>query len=349
MEYCYHLMAPSMKIRLFQCLSTFLVALLPTPFAFGHEACFSADGNTVYLVGLHDNGKVRRIEVDSGESTLLQFEGLQSDDPINAIARGEGDKLLLANSTGIWESGPNGGATRRLVTLENFLVRDLVRAPAQVKAKEGMIIVSGMPVGEEAGFKDQSFYGVLPGKSVLQEVFCRRVTTVGGPAFAADGRLFYAGNHDLWEGSIYTEDDEDFRAGTLNGCRLAPLGMFNTDMANSGSMGVNQIIPAGGFLYVKLAGRHMTALLRLPLPPSPYLNDEEVHPELAESLSIMKDNLAVTEILTEGDITALAASPDGSRVFYRTDSSGGEEGQPWMLIIDGGAPKIIGGEPQLEQ
>jgi hypothetical protein len=338
-----------MKFTLARCLGTLLVALLPTSFAIGHEACFSADGNSVYLLGHYESGEVLRIDINNGEGAILSFEGLGSDDPVTALARGEGDTLLLANSTGIWESGPDGGATRLLVKLENFFVWDLVMAPAEAKAPEKMIIVSGMLVGDNSGLSGQTLYAALPGKSVLQEVFCRRVASVGAPVFAADGRLFYAGDHDLWEGSVYTEEGEDFRAGTLNGCRLAPLGMFNTDMANSGSMGVNQVAPAGAFLYVRLAGRHMGALLRLPLPASPYLTDEESHPELPQSLTLMMKNLASTEIVTEGEISALSASPDGSRVFYRIDAMGDEGGQDWMVITDGGESQRLGGEKQPSQ
>ncbi|MBP6600560.1 MAG: hypothetical protein KA250_02070 [Verrucomicrobiales bacterium] len=338
-----------MKLLLARFFGTFLLTLLPATLAVGHEACFSADGNSVYLLGYHSIGEVRRLEINSGESTLLQFEGLKSDDPINAIARGDDNTLLLANSTGIWESGPDGGATRLLVKLTNIAVRDLVMAPAQAKAQTGMILVSGMPTGDDAGPGSLTLYAALSGKSTLQEVFCRRVTWVEAPIFATDGRLFYAGDHDLWEGSIYTEEGEDFRAGTLNGCRIAPLGIFNTDMANSGSMGVKQIAPAGEFLYVRLSGRHMGGLLRLPLPPSPYGNDDEGHPELPRSLSLMMNNLASTEIVIEGEISALAASPDGSRVFYRINASGEEVGQDWMLITDGGAPRRIGLEKWSEQ
>lgn len=338
-----------MKLLLARCFGTFLLALLPTALAVGHEACFSADGNSVYLLGHHNIGEVRCLEIKSGESTLLQFEGLKSDDPISAVARGDGNTLLLANSTGIWESGPDGGATRLLVKLKDFAVWDLVMAPAHAKAQAGMILVSGMPTGDDAGPSGQTLYAALSGKSTLQEIFCRRVAWVEAPVFDADGRLFYAGDHDLWEGSIYTEEGEDFRAGTLNGCRIAPLGMFNTDMGNSGSMGVKQIAPAGKFLYVKLAGRHMGGLLRLPLLPSPYGNDDEVHPELPQALSLMMKNLASTEIVIEGEISALAASPDGSRVFYRINASGEEVGQDWMLITDGGAPRRIGVEQRSEQ
>lgn len=40
----------------------------------------------------------------------------------------------------------------------------------------------------------------------------------------------------------------------LIGARIAPLGFFNTDTANGGSMYVDQIMVAVGALYVRLRG-----------------------------------------------------------------------------------------------
>jgi hypothetical protein len=88
----------------------------------------------------------------------------------------------------------------------------------------------------------------------------------------------------------------------------------------------------------------MGALLRLKMPPTPYIGEFEEHPDVARSLSIMAGNLATTEIVTEGELDGLVASPDGSRVFYRIAAEDGEGGQDWMLITKGGAPQRIGGE-----
>ena len=139
--------------------------------------------------------------------------------------------------------------------------------------------------------------------------------------------MFFEGDGDLWEGSFEAMEEGENATLVLNGARIAPLGLFNTDMANSGNMWVHEVMVAGDALYVRLRGRHMSQIVRLPIHPTSAIKDETGPAyDPAKAYKYMAEMLGLAEVITPPDIevtlSAATAAEGDEKVFYR--SSDGE-------------------------
>ncbi|MEQ1843721.1 MAG: hypothetical protein ABL994_25235, partial [Verrucomicrobiales bacterium] len=138
--------------------------------------------------------------------------------------------------------------------------------------------------------------------------------------FTPDGRFFFAGEGDLWEGGFEPGDDEGMTA-ALNGVRIAPLGFLNTDISNGGSLYVDTIMPAGKSIYVSLGGHHLGQLLRIAMDPKPPVDlDSGAYEPVKEHYARLARNLSTVKIIDDSDEpirTCAAQALNGKeRVFY---------------------------------
>ena len=324
----------------------FAPLLYPSP-APANDAFFSADGKTVTFLPRFKTGIIWRLDVEAGKLQAVPLpRDLKGAAPAGLARGGEGETLLTAGN-GAWVLKEDGTA-KRLCDL----------GPAKDPATLFTATTAGSPVADwlfvsasdSSDSGRQIFYARKPGTKAFQQVFCRRVGNVRAGAFTGDGRLFFAADGDLWEGSIYPEDnDPTLPVATLIGARMAPVGTLNTDSANGGGMYTDTLAPAGKWIYVGLRGHHMGCVLRVPIAEKALYSDAEGEfPEPRAHLSAMSATLAKTEILTEnaGSMDAFAACGVEGKpmVFYRGDSD--EDGLPLWLWTEGAKPRRLALEPQ---
>jgi len=183
-------------------------------------------------------------------------------------------------------------------------------------------------------------------KTLLAAVLLTASATHAGDAcFSADGRFFFSGGGDLWEGGFVPEDSPEMRLATLVGARIAPIALHNTDSANGGNMFIGGLSAAGKYLYAGMRGRHMGCILRVPIPDKPLYSEEAGDlPGPKAHLEAMRASLEKTELLVadmDGLMAFAACEVDGKpRVFYRGEGPG-----LWLWDATG-APKEIAKEPR---
>jgi len=207
----------------------------------------------------------------------------------------------------------------------------------------------GTPISDWMFIKGSSkeggtIFARKPKQKEFGEVFCRRVRDVSSGCFGDDGRFFFTDNLDVWEGGFVAEDDPNMRMATLVGARIAPIALQNTDIVNAGSLSVSHVSAAGQWIYAGLSGRHMGAIMRVPISKKPLYSDSSGDlPKPKEHLNAMHAALQKTEVLVSytDRITAFCACETGdhSKVFYR-----GERGE-LSLWTDTGERKQLEKEP----
>lgn len=308
------------------------------------EAAFSDDGATVWVIPVFETEFLWEIDTASWEARQRPI-GLAAEEGMQSLCVDEQGNLLIATDQAVWVLPPGEEEPERLVAFPK---------PAMVKGISCVTHEGPVPVGtvflavHPETPEEETLFLMRPDRKALLPVFVRRLsdlTTV--PHFSDSGRMIYGGNWDLWEGFFEVWEDEGIdKAGALGGSRFAPLALMNTDSANSGSMGVDGVAVLGEDAYAALGGRHMGALIRVPLPPeNRYASNDGMHPELAESFAVMKSSLEEAEIIEEVeriDALAVQPSPDGgSGLFYRIH---GTEGFEWKFLVPGEEAKVVGKE-----
>jgi hypothetical protein len=323
--------------------SLLLAAALTTSAAAG-DSFFSADGSTVTFAPLHETGYLLRAEIAGGKVTKLPLPPALKDANITGLARGgQGEALFIAGPA-VWVMKDDGTVkkvcdTGTMETPENLFV-----AVKPGTAITDWMFLSGVPK-EDGG--TPVFYARKPGQKAFGDVFCRRIESVNCGCFAEDGRFFFAGRGDVWEGGFQTEDEPDSRMAVLIGARIAPVALLSTDEGNSGSVWVGGLSAAGKWLYAGLTGRHEGAVVRIPIP------DKTLYSEMAAEgytlkghLDTMRSSLDKTELIVAdtGGLTAFCAAEINGQghVFYRTED---DEGHGLFLWNGSGAPKKLGREP----
>jgi hypothetical protein len=310
------------------------------------DSFFSTDGRTVTFAPLMKTGHLLRLDVASGKLTELPLPPELKNETVSGVTSGaEGEALFIAGPA-VWVL-KDGGPAKRVVSLKP--VKSAQNLFVDTKAGSPLLdwlFVSG---SEKADALGDVFYARKPGGKGFSEVFCRRVNTADCGCFAADGRFFFAGNGDVWEGGFMREDDPNLRIATLVGARIAPVALLNTDDANAGSMAVGGLSAAGKWLYTGLRGRHMGCILRVPIPAKPlYAEGVADPPEPKAHLDAMRHSLEKTEVIVPdtGGLNAFCACEvEGTpRVFYRGESD--EEGLGLWLWNGAGKPKRVANEPR---
>ncbi len=321
--------------------------------ATANEAFFSKDGSTVTM-GLGGRGRTGLVQVDvaTGKITRAPLPAELKDESIESVAAGSDGETLFLAKEGVWVWTPGAATPVRRVcsTVPVVGATDLFVATAPGTPLKDCLFVCGNETADATGMG--TFYGRKPGgKHSFLPIFCRRVSDATGGAFSSDGRLFFITQGDVWEGGIEMNDDTGMeRLGTLVGARIAPLGILNTDEANGGSLWVEHVAPAGKWIYAQLRGRHMAAIMRLPMPARPlYAPTSEDSPSLKDQLDAMSRSLNQTEVIADDMefaagfcATEVRGRP---RVFYYGDADE-DKGLGMMLWEGAGKPRLIGHLPQ---
>ncbi len=325
----------------------------------GSEATFSADGNTLWAISREFDSLLAFNPGKPGAApkiTMLPDALVKNEGSAQILADGKG--LLITADGKLWRWNPASPDSKPVLLAPlplSFYPNGL--AFAKGEALKGMIVLSGFHSfdSEKPHPKDvdesATLYGLKSGEKVFKPVFVRRVERVTACPFFADGRMIFGGNHDLWEGGIGMEDDMEDRAGTLWGYRTAPIALANTDSANSGGMSVREAVFANGTVWAALGGRHMGAIVSLPLAKKPAAEEA---PELAEAWKVQRELLALAKIhrlpADEGEeasdivdgIDALCtwSGEDGAwKIAFRSDHS-----KFWLMEKDLKEPQKIGVE-----
>ncbi|WP_395753108.1 hypothetical protein [Prosthecobacter sp.] len=291
------------------------------------------------------------MDIATGRITRAPLPPELKDESIESVAAGsEGEALFLAkNGVWVWTPGAATPVKHVCATAPVFNAADLFVATVPGTPLTDCLFVSGNETADATS--RGTFYGRKPGsKQPFLSIFCRRVDDATSGIFSTDGRLFFVSHGDLWEGGIQVDDDTGTeRLGTLVGARIAPLAVLNTDEANGGSMWVEHVAPAGKWIYAKLRGHHMAALVRTPMPAKPlYAPSSSDSPSTQDHLAAMSHALSKTEIITEDyeHVDAFCATEVGGkpRVFFCGDVEDGK-GPAMMLWEGAGKPRVFGHLP----
>jgi hypothetical protein len=312
------------------------------------QSAFSLKGDKIFLIPMEGFGKLYVIDTATQKSTSVSLGKAFADVSIDSIAVSPKNEVLFAAKGSLWKWNESGSAPQKITDFEDDCrVLDISCSHGTLSAPEGTIFA----LIEIDDAEEASLLAMLPGKKKFSSVFCRRNTPYSAPQTDASGRMFIASNYDLWEVRFIPEEENDpelDRAGTLHGCRIAPLALMNTDIANSGAMIVRGIASCGTSVYAYTQGRHMGAIVRCEAPKTPLYQaeDPDEHPGLAKSFAIMKQALEKSAVLYDGSpCDALSAYQSATQtfVFWRQDL---ENDRVWMLQKGKDAAIKIGADPQ---
>ncbi len=307
---------------------TTIVGLLAATTCRANEAFFSKDGESVTFVSLFNTDSILRLDLKTKKVEAIALGSAVKGQDIVSLTSGADGELLFLTEKAAWVHDAKG--TRKLCGMGSAAYGSgLAAAPAAAANLTDWLFIAG-PRSEKGASAENTFHCRKPGEKAFQPVFCRRVNSVWAGTFASDGRFFFAGEGDLWEGG-FDPGEAGGAVATLNGVRIAPLAMMNTDAANGGNLWVAQIMPAGKSLYVLLRGHHMGELLRLPINPVPALNEKSgASGTLGEHYAYLARSLASVQSIVTGadDITASAANEVNGQelLFYRTGIGDGRRG-----------------------
>lgn len=291
------------------------------------EAFFSADGKSVTFVPRSfDANYLLKFDIASGKQEKIPLEGPVAKEGVSSIARGAQEELLLTTPKGVYVQDAKG--TRKLASapVEGVLpINALAAAPATSAVVPDWLFVSGKDADNE---QIRLLYSRKPGTKTFEPMFIRRVDEIYAIAFAPNGRFFFGGDGDLWEGNFETMDNGTEVILALVGARIAPLGFFNTDTANGGSMYVDQIMVAGEGLYVRLRGHGLSELVRVPMPAVSALDEKDgVMTDTAASYRLQALMLSHTEVIStqpfEIKLSAATAIGGNELLFFRASDDDG--------------------------
>jgi len=308
------------------------------------QSVFSADGKTIYLLPMSESAGIHKIDPATKKHQVVKPIEKPGTEVITAMTRNPQGEILLCTSSALWKWDGKEATAKKWITLpKKFECLDLSCTLVKTTVPAGTVFLHGTQQGENRF----SLFTLLPGQQQWLEVFCRRNEMYSPPQTNAAGRMFFASNFDLWEGTMIPEETEEI-AGSIEGCRIAPLAMMNADSGNSGGMVVGNVVAAGTQIFSLLEGRHMGALLQTPVPAKAlYAHSESnEHPALSAQYKLMQDGLAQTKIHYEGGpcdaLSVHETSPTEYSIFWRQDLEGD---RAWMLLKAGGKPQPIGEEP----
>jgi hypothetical protein len=307
------------------------------------QSVFSADGKTIYLLPMSEGAGVHKIVPAAKTHQTIQPVKNIGEDAITALTRNPQGEIVLCTKRALWIwDGKEASAKKWMDLPQKFECLDLSCTLVKTTVPAGTIFLHGTKQDENRF----TLLTLLPGKQQWLEVFCRRNEAYSAPQTNAAGRMFFASNFDLWEGTMIPEEADEI-AGSIEGCRIAPLAMMNADSGNSGGMVVGNVVVAGTQVFSQLEGRHMGAILQTPAPakalyPNPESNE---HPDLSAQYKLMQNSLAQTKIHYEGGpcdaLSVHETSPTACQIFWRQDLEGD---RAWMLLASGGKPQQIGTE-----
>lgn len=309
------------------------------------QSVFSADGKTIYLSPMDSGNSVYVIDAAMHKHQSVQLFKKDETTYVNGITRNPQGEIVFATNKSLWRWNGKDAAQKILDLPKDFTFSDISCVLSKGLTPIGTILLLGTKKDEDRN----TLYALLPGSKEWGVIFCRRNEPFSAPQTNAAGRMFCASNLDLWECTIIIEpaDAGSTMLGSMEGCRIAPLAMMNTDSANAGAMIVGEVVAAGEQIFSRLQGRHMGAILQTTAPAKPLYSNAEgnEHPELTAQYRIMKQSLTNTNSLYVGGpcdaLSVHETSATEYRVFWRQDHEGE---RAWMLLQAGGKPQKIGAE-----
>jgi hypothetical protein len=288
------------------------------------QAFFSADGKTVTFVPKIDVGYLLRLDLATMKQEKLKLGADCAKEEVTSLCRGGDGEALLTTAKGVYVHDAKG--TRKLADAPvkaGWPIDSLAAAPASTADVGDWLFLSG---SDPDDVQRRTFYSRKPGTKSFKPVFCRRVNRVDSGVFTTDGRFFFAGGGDLWEGMFQPFEGGDTMDAVLVGTRIAPLGLMNTDEANGGNLWVAQVMIAGKTLYVRLRGHGMSELVRVPMLTRP---TQEM--STADNYNYQRDMLSKTEVINTGVdseiwLSAATEVEGHEKLFFRASDGEGNIG-----------------------
>lgn len=337
-----------MSLRVFfSVLSVSLLCVAASPSLQAGQAILSADGSTAWVISSRDASLLHRIDTKNGGVSSVALSGPLESMEVYGLCRllDGGVAAIAAGAVWEWSDFSLNSKPSKIVDLpESFSATDIACIPHSSAGDKGLILL----FGSDGDLPDSKIISFIPGKKGFGEVFCRRFSPSALPSISPENRLFFGGDFDLWEGQLESPDadDEDIVM-PVNGCRIAPLAMRNSDSGNSGSMGVSTVAAGGKHVYALLSGPHMGGVLAISPSEKPlYLTtDQDTHPDLKDALAIQQASLGSARVLYQGgpcDALCSTVLADGTDVVLWQ-----EAGKDWIWIYRSADEKprlLIGGE-----
>ncbi|MBX7246834.1 MAG: hypothetical protein K1X53_15160 [Candidatus Sumerlaeaceae bacterium] len=160
-------------------------------------------------------------------------------------------------------------------------------------------------------------------------VFCRRVPSVDGFAFAPDGTLYFSHRGDVWAGTIESNDFGDGERNpmpwVLAAERVAPVAILETYVGTPYATGADEVTAGGDRLYIhsrRMGGSGMGDLYSIHRKPA---NGDQTQDVASYARAAAETLGSLTYIQEYTKPPYLATSPDGRNVFWvvsRTSDSG---------------------------
>jgi len=303
------------------------------------QGFFSRDGKTVTLI--HGN-KLGQVDIASGQYQPIPLPGELGDAYIVSVATGAPGETWLLTNEAVWVMKDGADPQQVCSTAPLEGPHDLFVITQADSPMKDWIVVSAGKTGGYHG-TNPTFHARKPGDESFGSIFCRRVQAAEAGYVAADGRFFFTSAGDVWEGRIEATPGDQENLAELLGARIAPLAMRDTDASYGGLGGVEQVATAGRWLYAKLRGRHVAAIVRTQLPPKPNYEAVTVNRRgMQQKYQSMQQSLSKVEILTVGDDMAgfcVCEVKGKPRLFYAARI----HDQTNLMLVDGsGAPRVIG-------
>ena len=306
----------------------------------GADAFFSSDGKTVTLVfsqvfdvdtqghhKLREPAALARVDISTGTITTIPLPKTFAEADISSIAQGAEGEIFFLALDAVW-------------VLKGTEPPREVCKTTPLKKADHLIIVTQ----QDSEMKDWMFVsdeGLIhvrkPGEMTFGKVLSRRAGSVLSGAFARDGRFVFLNGDDIWEGRIGKPGFFNDLPAVLTASRVAPITIHSTDEGNASAMYASAIVTDSEWIYARLHGHHLGALVRTPLPPTP-----SKYPSISDQYKTMSRALAKTEVIVGDDewIGHLCAWSNKSktRLFYTTRHA--------LMLWEGhGKPKAIGEPP----
>lgn len=259
------------------------------------DAAFSPDGRTLWAFNREGDSLLRITLGQPGANAVPIPKSIRAEPfPGLLLADESGVQMVAGGKLWRWNPSAPDSKPASLADLPTgFQAYGLSRG-SQGSLK-GVFFISGHHASaKNPDDADHSLYALKPGAKAFANVFVRRLEAISAAPTFIGSRALFGGSGDVWDGGIEPEEDSTGLFGYAFGYRCAPIALANTDAGNGGSMGVAEIVIAGDTVWAGLRGRHLGALVSLPLVKRDNTDD---HPDLNEQWNIQREQLSRAKAL----------------------------------------------------
>lgn len=342
--------------RFVRVLMAVVCALVVQVCAHGSGAVFSGNGNFVYVAA----DPLLRLDLsrpnhfdEVATSTLFGGES------VDAVTRDPRGNIICVTRHHIVSYDPKTEFFTKIYDSPTSQVLE----DAACNPKDSLLLVM-VASKETEDFGDAPFRAICfrAGSDKPIQVRSRMTGQIDGPVFDSYGALYFGWGGDLWQGSIYIDDEDtiesdrarDPKKGTppslaisepiasVMGDRIAPVARRRTAWYASWNMGVFNIAVGQDHLFLGMSAMgHQKKYLLTMLRPDPTIAHPD-HQLSDESFDDFIATLSTVQSIPVGilGLDMLCASPDGRRVFYNTNSLSSNP-QEYYLIENGLPPRKL--------